>query len=282
MRLILSLCRGFGSRFWFGSPFLRVGSDTLEGEQALARLRELTLARRLLVVVGGFNNTERAAEDAFAVICRNLELRGILGETGAYQVAMLVLWPGFDPLSYVVAEYSARHAGRRLRTILQALSPNGIDAEAHSLGNLVVLESNRTGDLAFRNLILTNAAVDDEAIETGQAYATAVAKIAGTCLVVYSRADEVLGGAYRWLGSVPRNLWSLVKTGVGGLGDFALGFSGPEHGTERIPPNVIPLDGTAWCKSHGAARDQMEFYEAWRGVLVSGRPSWRAAATPRS
>jgi hypothetical protein len=149
------------------------------------------------------------------------------------------------------------------------LRPASLSIEAHSLGNLVTLHANRDGALGLKDLVLCNAAVDDEVPEKDQAYCQAVASIRGKCLIVYSRNDEVLGKDYRWLGSVPRDVWSWIKTKskIGGFGDVALGFNGPQHGTELIPANAIPLDATAWCPNHGAARSAPELYEAWARIL---------------
>ena len=270
--LTLSLCakQSFAYRFLFGDSRLTTsGGAGYSGDAAIAQLAALTEGLRVLLMVPGFNNSTANADASFATIEKNLIDRNLLGPDRAYQIAIGLLWPGRTAAGYWLAEGSARKSADKLREILAKLRPASLSIEAHSLGNLVTLHANRDGALGVKDLILCNAAVDDEAIETGQPYYNAVGMAKGKCLVVYSRRDEVLGKDYRWLGSVPRNIWSWIKTKskAGGLGDVALGFSGPEHQSTRIPANVIPLDATAWCPNHGAARSAPELYDAWRAIL---------------
>ncbi len=270
--LTLSLCakpRIF-SRFCFGDPCLRTdGGAVYAGDAAVEQLAELTRGLRVLLMVPGFNNSTANADASFQTIEKMLTECRLLGPDAPYEVAIGLLWPGRTAAGYWLAEESARRSADKLREIVGKLQPAALSIEAHSLGNLVTLHANRDGGLGVKNLILCNAAVDDEAIEKDQAYFHAVQSIQGKCLIVYSRHDEVLGKDYRWLGSMPRNVWSWIKTKAkaGGFGDAALGFSGPQHGTARIPANTIPLDSTSWCPNHGAARSAPELYEHWWRIL---------------
>ena len=270
--LTLSLCASSPllARFRFGSPSLQTESGAVySGDAAIAQLATLTDGLRVLLMVPGFNNSTANADASFRTIEQNLVARKMLGPDAPYQVVIGLLWPGRTAAGYWLAEGSARRAADKLREIVAKLRPAALSIEAHSLGNLVTLHANRDGALGIKDLILCNAAVDDEAPEKTQAYCWAVASIKGKCLIVYSHRDEVLGRDYRWLGSVPRDVWSWIKTktNAGGFGDVALGFGGPQHGTALIPANAIALDATAWCPNHGAARSAPELYDAWRAIL---------------
>jgi hypothetical protein len=225
-------------------------------------------------MIPGFNNSAGNAQASFDAIAKNLAERQMLGRGCAYDVAIGIEWPGRTAAGYWLAEASARRSADKLREIVLKLRPRTLSIEAHSLGNLVALHANRDGGLGVTDLVLTNAAVDDECVERGQTYFTAVDSIKGNCLILYSRNDDVLGRDYRWMGSVPRNLWGWVKNkfsksayGDGGFGDHALGWGGPEHGRELVSRNVTALDGTPWCLSHSGARDAAEFYSAWGELL---------------
>ncbi len=263
---ILDLCaKSKLSRFFFGNPRLITdGGKAYEGDSAVEQLAAMVAGKPLLLLLPGFNNSDQNAEASFATIQQNLRLRKMYENA----VKLGVLWPGRTAGGYWLAEPSAKHAADRLRVILGKLYPAFIDVECHSLGNLIGLHANRDGALPIRNYILCNAAIDDEQAETDPAYRLAIASISGKCLIVYSRNDRVLGKDYRWLGSVPRNVWSWVKskTKTGGFGDQALGWSGPRH-PELLPPNAISVDATEWCDSHGAARSRPELYDAWEKIL---------------
>jgi len=261
---ILDLCaESRFSRFCFGDPRLITDAGTVySGGAAIDQLATMVEDEGLLLELPGFNNSDANAKESFATIGRNLDLRKMY--EGAVKLG--VLWPGRTAAGYCLAEPSARHAADRLRVILERLKPAFLDVEAHSLGNLIALHANRDGALGVRNLVLTNAAVGADALDPEQGYYQAANSISGKCLIVYSRNDEVLGKDYRWLGSVPRNLWSWIRLKGGGFGEEALGFSGPAH-PNRIPLTCIPIDATSWCLSHGGARDAGQFYDAWQAIL---------------
>lgn len=266
----LSLCADYSSRFFFGGPYLKTdGGAQYHADGAISHLAALTDGLKVLLMVPGFNNSAGNAQASFNTITQNLTQRKLLGVGCAYEIAIGLLWPGRTAVGYCMAERSAKRAADKLREIFLRLRPMTLSVEAHSLGNLLTLHANRDGGLNIESLILTNAAIDDEAVEKGHEYFQAVSSIKGKCLIVYSRHDEVLGRDYRWLGSVPRDVWSWIKTKTteGGFGDIALGFNGPEHGTELIPSNCVPVDATDWCDSHGAARSRPEMYDAWQGIL---------------
>ena len=267
----LSLCSKTSllSRFCFGSACLTTdGGARYSGDAGIAQLAALTDGMRVLLMIPGFNNSAANAQESFNTIVQNLTLRKMLGPESAYQIAIGMLWPGRTAAGYWMAEESARRSADKLREIVLKLRPASLSIEAHSLGNLVTLHANRDGGLGAKDLILCNAAVDDEAVEAGQTYFQAVSSIRGRCLVVSSRNDEVLGRDYRWLGSVPRNVWSWMERKGGGFGHAALGFSGPEHGRQLISANVVTLDATAWCPDHGAARSAPELYDAWERIIT--------------
>jgi len=261
---ILDLCAASRfSRFFFGNPRLITDSGTVySGPAAIDQLAAMVEGKGLLVELPGFNNSAKNAEASFATIGRNLDLRKMYD--GAVKLG--VLWPGRTAAGYCLAEPSARRAADRLRVIFQKLKPSCLDIEAHSLGNLVMLHANRDGALGVRNMVSCNAAVGSSALQPDQGYFTAVNSIKGKCLLVYSRHDEVLGRDYRWLGSVPRNVWSWIKRRGGGFGENALGFSGPAH-PEIIPTNVKLCDASSWCLQHSMAKDTPFLYDAWQGIL---------------
>ncbi len=262
---ILDLCaESRFSRFFFGNPRLITDGGTVYWDTAAVdQLAAIVEGRPLLLMIPGFNNSDQNAEASFATIQQNLDLRKMY--EGAVKLG--VLWPGRTAGGYWFAEPSAKHAADRLRVILGKLRPSSIDVDAHSLGNLIALHANRDGALGVRNYVLCNAAVDDEEAETDPTYRVAISSISGKCLIVYSRNDSVLGKDYRWLGSVPRNVWSWVKRKGGGFGDQALGWSGPAH-PELLPANTVICNATEWCDSHGAARSRPEFYDAWEKILT--------------
>ena len=263
---ILDLCAESRlSRFCFGDPRLITDANTVySGDAAIDQLAAMVEGKGLLLELPGFNNSDQNAEASFATIGRNLDLRKMYDGV----VKLGVLWPGRTAAGYCLAEPSARAAADRLRVIFQKFKPAFIDVEAHSLGNLIMLHANRDGAFGVRNMISCNAAVGASALQPDQGYFTAVNSIKGKCLLVYSRNDEVLGRDYRWMGSIPRTVWSWIKTKtkVGGLGEQALGFSGPAN-PELVPGNVRLCDATSWCLSHGGARDRAELYDAWQAIL---------------
>lgn len=265
----LSLCADYSNRFFFGGPYLQTGAGRYSGEAAVSQLATLVNGQNVLFLIPGFNNSADNAQASFNTISQNLVLRKMLGAGCAYDVAIGVLWPGRSAPGYCLAETSAKRSADKLREIVLKLHPRSLSIEAHSLGNLLTLHANRDGGLNLESFISCSAAVDDEAIEKGSQYFQAVSSIKGKALIVYSRRDEVLGKDYRWLGSVPRDVWSWIKTKTqdGGFGDIALGFNGPEHGTELIPSNVKLCDATSWCFSHGGARESGIFYDNWSAIL---------------
>lgn len=258
--LTISACRpGAFSRWVFGEP--RILGTAYVGQAAINALSTHTFCDRVLILVPGYNNSEQDAVQAGLSIESILKARGMLGPGLRYEELVVFAWPGRSAPGYWIAEDAARKSGEKLRGIIAQLECDAVSVQTHSLGALVWCAANENGELAggVQDVILANAAIDDESIEAGQPYAKAM-NVRGRVLVAYSRQDPVLAKAYRYFGSAVRNLASLLQFKL--AGDFALGFSGPEH-PSLVPSNVECWDGTEFCTTHSGFRTSPEYYRRW-------------------
>lgn len=233
-----------------------------------AQFAERIAGRRRLVLVHGYRNAAESAYAAYAQVARMLQ-RTARGEARAgYEQIVGFLWPGgWSRIGYVSAVLRANKAGKRFAAHLARMGrAAAVDVQTHSLGARVALEALQQGRTSIRFLHLTAPAVDDEAIERGDAYERAC----GACQSVYvfhSRNDGVLEKAYR----------------IGDWFDFdkALGYHGPQH-PDRILPNTKIVDCQDVVEDHGGYRDAPEYFDYWREELAGpGSPPFVRLARNR-
>ena len=203
-------------------------------------------AKRLTVLMHGYNNEERDVVGSYGTIDRQMRMLGFLGgSAAAYDALVGFAWPGGAVgVSFPFARQRAAESATRFARLLAELrsAASVIDLNTHSLGAHVAFEALRSGaPRMVRNAWNFASAVDNESIESGERYFEA-SRRCDQFYVFHSKNDPVLRVWYR----------------VGDLFDFdtALGFSGPEDpGTIlRHSPNVRVINCKDVVQSHGGYR----------------------------
>lgn len=167
---------------------------------------------RVAILIHGYNNTYQDALDFFVHIINNTP--------DLYDHYICYLWPGGDSFwEYEQARtiVTGDILPQRLSATLENISVKSarFDIISHSMGCRLALEAlNRTRKGNIHNLFMFAPAVDDEAIEKGERYSTAIQNTSKS-YVFYSRFDPVENIIY------PLAEW-----------DLALGAIGPEDPTD--------------------------------------------------
>ena len=170
--------------------------------------------QRLLLLVHGYNNEQDEVYDAYSVIERKVQSH----LNNEYDLVIGYSWPGGDTeLDWWSSKRRANAVARRFRFLIHTLvaSAHALDMMSHSLGARVIFKalkqaSTINGNSIVRNYFCTAASVDNEVLEMGEEFHTAIDKFDGI-YVFHSRKDEILYYAYR-----------------AAEFDQALGLSGPE------------------------------------------------------
>lgn len=258
--ILVSCRRGFDSNHRFADalqvrryPDLRdLGVFETLDEAALA---EAVHARHVLVLVHGYRNPIKHVADAYRLVEQRLRGARIVGPDG-YDEVLGFVWPGFETvLGFVFALPWANRSAGFFRTLLAAIGREAltVDVQTHSLGARVALQA-----MAFPHevwvdtLLLTAAAVDNEALEPGREFHASL-DACRRCLVYHSGKDRVLKVSYRI-----------------GAHDAALGHNGPEHPEviAQAVPQVHVVDCTPVVASHGGYRRAAPFYAHWARVVA--------------
>ena len=225
-------------------------------------LREVE-AKRLLVLVHGYNNEERDVVGSYGTIDRRMRLLGFLGGGAAtYDAIVGFAWPGGAlGVSFPFARQRAGESATRFAALLTTLKAAGatIDLNTHSLGAHVVFEALRAAShRTVRNAWNFASAVDNESIEDGARYFQASQRCQ-KFYVFHSKNDPVLRVWYR----------------VGDFFDFdtALGYTGPEDpgAIMRRSRNVRVINCKDVVQSHGGYRSAGEVWSYMSRELA--RPS---------
>lgn len=262
--------------FWSATDFsntdeirrldLDAGTSTVVSQNEF--LQELR-AKRLTVLVHGYNNEELDVVSSYTMIDRQMRLLGFLGGTAAsYDALVGFAWPGGAAgVSFPFARARAAESASRFARLLAELrSANAtIDLNTHSLGAQVAFEALRDPSAlrepqgrpeprrgttssgrggaphVVRNSWNFASAVDNESIEREERYYQA-SRRCQNFYVFHSKNDPVLRVWYR----------------VGDLWDFdtALGYSGPEDPGVILQhsPNVRVINCKDVVQSHGGYR----------------------------
>lgn len=179
------------------------GGDVASAVKPQPSNADLLRKRHLILLVHGFNNTEKAARESY---------QSLFTDTLDDPVVHF-FWPGdiraWAALSALSYPWQIRHAltsAQRLADYLTGLlgpedTPAAVTFVCHSLGARLVLEAVRLA-LAdgrrwpeIRLLCLMAAAVPLELVETGEVLAAST-RHANSLAVFYSRADQVLHLAF--------------------------------------------------------------------------------------
>jgi esterase/lipase superfamily enzyme len=231
------------------------GCRTITEPELLERIR----GKKILVLIHGYNNelTEVVAE--YARIQERMRASDLLSPNpGGYDLVLGYTWPaGSSALSFPVAVLWAKAAGERFRTTAERLqsAAASIDVQAHSLGARVALEALDRSEITLRNLWLLAPAIDDEAVEHGEAYYSSTQRCSRV-YVLHSENDPVLRTGYR----------------VADFPDFdrALGCRGPQRpeGIRAHSKNTKFADCKHVVHSHDGYRAAAETYQYWREELL--------------
>ena len=225
-------------------------------------LTEANLARQMkgkhvLILVHGFRSTLSSVGTAYQRILKGLIDANLRG-SGGYDLVLGFTWPGFETaLGFFPAQPFANRSAGYLRSLLELAGRNAraIDLQTHSLGARVALQALGGGTTAkIENLLLTAAAVDDEAIEPKREFNGALG-YCRRCIVYHSERDNVLKVGFP-IGDLPEF-------------DHALGWKGPQHPkiVESECPNVFVVNCKEVVDEHGGYRTSGAVYEHWSRVL---------------
>jgi len=242
-------------------------------------------AERIIILVHGYNNTERQARESYRALREKLIDAG--ASATAIENVWEVYWHGFESKwvtllprdqdatatsfrTYHEQVPKARQAGQHLGNYLCTLRPGTqVIFISHSLGGRVVLEALRT--LYARDQLvraeaycLMAAAVPTFLLESGKDMRHAAAAVRGH--VLWSKWDLVLAGPFR-LGQIragegsllnppeavghagePKEVWrSHHNTNLGHSGYYRRAADNPYivHGTRDSAPYLAPLFGRA-------------------------------------
>jgi esterase/lipase superfamily enzyme len=213
----------------------------------LAAVAANLAGKTAVITVHGFNNQFSGAMAAYQAVEQRLSQASI-----PYDAFIGFFWPGsWCYAGFFDAERHAVKSGTQLAVLLKALGDAGatVDIETHSLGAKVALEAVcRHPGAAARNLILTAPAVNNDCLLPGHTYGTALSDLPVNIGVMFSNNDPVLKFAY-----TPAQL------------HLALGLVGPEPPME---PRLAKFDLSAVIQNHGAYKDALETYRAWREILA--------------
>lgn len=233
-----------------------------------AELLSQVAAKRVLLLVHGYNNTEDDVSLAYA------RIDGAVAThlAGRYDLVMGYTWPGGSiHVSYPLARARANTAGPRLASWLTRLArkAEALDVMCHSLGARVVLKAlnqapSPPGRL-LRHLFLLAAAVDNESIEKGEEFYPATRRTTRT-VVMHSRHDRTLAVWFRIGDAILPWQWF-------DLFDVALGHSGPENPAAIIAhsPHVQVVNGKAHEIDHGDYKDHPAVYGYLKEFLAGKR-----------
>ena len=153
-------------------------------------------------------------------------------------------------LNFDAAQEAARITGRKilskfLTDLINACPKTRIHMGTHSLGALVALEALMSIDAKINNVVLVNAAIDNESLQRGERCEDASNK-ADTITLAISNDDFVLDFAY------PLSEF-----------DSAAGETGSEN-PQKLPDNVKEEDYTNdFGDDHGAVYDNEKNKEFW-------------------
>ena len=263
--LLVVSCR---KDFWSAVDFSpandsrRIDLNTGAGTQiARSRLLQELSAKRLMVLVHGYNNQELDVVDSYRTIDRQMRLLGFMGHARApYDALVGFVWPGgATGVSFPFARQRAEESAARFSRLLTDLRSVGatIDLNTNSLGAHVALEALReTPSQGVRNAWNFASAVDNESIEVKERYFEASRK-SERFYVFHSRNDPVLRVWYR----------------IGDLFDFdtALGYSGPEDAGAIIThsPHVRVVNCKDVVASHGGYRSTGQVWAYMSQELTS-------------
>ncbi len=203
-------------------------------------------AKRVTVLIHGYNNEELDVLKAYSIIDEQMRLLGFLEKPSAtYDALVGFVWPGGSlGVSFPFARQRAGEAAPRFAKLLSDLRGAGatIDLNTHSLGAHVTFEALREGaPRLVRNAWNFASAVDNESIEVSERYYQA-SRHCERFFVFHSKNDPVLRVWYR-IG----DLWEF---------DTALGYSGPEDPAAIInnSPHVRVINCKHVVQSHGGYR----------------------------
>ena len=222
-------------------------------------LDEMNLAQQMrgkhvLILVHGFRNPLENVASAYQRLLKGLIDAKLMGN-GGYDLVLGFTWPGFEtPIGFFPAVPFANRSGGFLRSLIELASHNAktVDIQTHSLGARVALQALAAGTEGFvDNLMLTAAAVDDESLEPGKEFNSALLHCR-RCLVYHSDKDNTL--------KIGFTISSL---------DLALGLKGPEHPAviKAKCPDVIVVNCKNVVATHGGYRSAGAYYEHWSRVL---------------
>lgn len=168
---------------------------------------QLRTARRVTILVHGYNNSERQARRSYRQFLRNTSIGDKPLLTG--QLCEFY-WPGdfdtaFSALSYPLQVARAHEAAERLRAYLARVSIGGaleVSFVCHSLGSRIALEfilaATRSGapQLIIARVCLLAAAVPVEMVYPSGRLHVSVKSIRNS-VILWSRSDRALGLAFR-------------------------------------------------------------------------------------
>jgi esterase/lipase superfamily enzyme len=222
---------------------------------------EAMAAKRLTVLVHGYNNERLDVLGSYRTIDTQMRLLGFLGAARApYDALVGFAWPGgATGVSFPFARGRADDTAPRFGQLLAALRGGGatVDLNTHSLGAHVALEALREAAApVVRNAWHFASAVDNESVEHGERYFDA-SRQAVRFYVFHSKHDPVLRVWYR-------------------LGDFfdfdtALGYSGPEDPRAIMDhsPHVRVINCKDVVTSHGGYRSSGQVWSFMAQELTS-------------
>jgi esterase/lipase superfamily enzyme len=217
--------------------------------------------KRVTVLIHGYNNEQRDVLDSYGTIDEQMRLLGFLGRSNSpYDALVGFAWPGgATGASFPFARARAEESAPRLRQLLASLQGAGaiVDLNSHSLGAHVTFEALRDASPnVVRNAWNFASAVDNESVEKGERYFTAVQRCQ-KFYVFHSKNDPVLRVWYR----------------VGDFFDFdtALGYSGPEDPRSIMDNsvNVTVINCKDVVASHGGYRSAGQVWSFMQHELES-------------
>ncbi len=225
--------------------------DQVENEQQRVQLDvgemlDRIRGKSILILVHGYNNEFEDIIRAYDTILSRVTTH--LGDW--YDEVVGFTWPGGEsPLDWYEPKRRAGVVAPRLARLISIMKSDAecIDLMSHSLGSRVALGAlNTLAKDTVRASFLTGSAVDNEVIEPGQQYFSAVKNGATESVVFHSRRDVVLKSAYRiaeW--------------------DNPLGLFGPENPGDVIEhlPNVTIANCKKVISGHGQYKSSDEVFE---------------------
>lgn len=215
-------------------------------ELGLADVKDFVAGKSILILVHGFNNEFPDIIRAYDMI--EAQIQTHLGDW--YDAVVGFSWPGGDsPIDWYAPKRRAGVVGPRLAQFLRAVGDeaDSIDLMSHSLGARVVLSAlNLLPANSIRGNFMTAAAVDNEVLEPGQKYFSAVQTGASESVVLHTKHDFVLKSAYR-----------LAEW------DNPLGLYGPENPAVVIEhlPNVTVGNCKNVVHGHGEYKTSDEVFQ---------------------